>query len=117
MKSGEKIWHCKRLVSSDGMVSYAEPVEITLRVMHCTVQPESGFTSVLQYGEKVTDYQQMVLYPYERWFGRVREGDLFYLDGEKPLPIEPEFGAFANYEVDSVANQNKAIVVKLKRRP
>ncbi len=117
MKLGEKIWHCKRLVDEGGMVSYEKPAEITLRLMHCTVQPETGFTAVLQYGEKVTDYQQMVLYPYEQWFGRVKEGDLFYLDGEKPMPLETENGMFANYEVDSVVNQNKAIVAKLKRRP
>ena len=117
MKLGEKIYHCKRLIDDEGMVSYADPQEIVLQLRHCTVQPESGFTSLLQYGEKINDYQKMILQPYERWFGKVEEGDLFYLDGAKPLPLETENGAFANYEVDSVSNQNMVNVVKLKRRP
>lgn len=117
MRIGEKIYHCRRISDNEGNVSYAEPVEITLRLMHCTVQPESGYTALMQYGEQITEYQRMVLYPYAEWRGKVNVGDVFYLDGENPLPLEPEYGAFANYIVDNVMNQNMAIVVKLKRRP
>ncbi|MGN0960782.1 MAG: hypothetical protein ACI4PF_01120 [Christensenellales bacterium] len=119
---GEKIWYCIRTSGDNAEVeTYAEPVEEILRMpnvfspISITVQPRNGFTDRLAYGETTTKDQRIILSPYEFWHKKFKEGDVFYLDGQKPSEDEEYFGQNANYMVESVGNQNEAIELLVKK--
>lgn len=122
MRNGEKIWYCMRTSRDDAEVNtYMKPIEETVRMANIfnpvsiTVQPKNGFTDRMAYGETTSKDQRIVLTPYTLWHGRFKEGDLFYLDGEKPSSSEEYYGQNANYMVESVANQNEAIELSVKK--
>ena len=122
MRNGEKIWYCLRTSGDDAEVdTYARPVEETVRMpsifnpVSITVQPKNGFTDRLAYGETTSKDQRIILTPYQVWHGKFREGDLFYLDGQCPKDDEEFYGQDANYYVESVANQNEAIELSVKK--
>lgn len=122
MRNGEKIWYCLRTSDDDAEIdTYEKPVEETVRMpsifspISITVQPKNGFTDRMAYGETISKDQRIVLTPYVLWHGKFKEGDLFYLDGARPQENEEFFGEGANYMVDSVANQNEAIELSVKK--
>lgn len=122
MRNGEKIWYCLRTSDDDAEVdTYAPPVEETVRMPNIfspvgiTVQPKNGFTDRLAYGETTSKDQRIILTPYPFWYGRFKEGDLFYLDGEHPRDNESFYGEYANYMVEAVGNQNEAIELSVKK--
>ena len=122
MKMGEKIWWCKRTSPDNAEVdTYDKPEEFTLKLpnyispISITVQPKNGFTDRLAYGETTSKDQRIILTPYDYWYGKFKEGDLFYLDGEKPNEDEEYYGQNANYEVEFVGNQNEAIELSVKK--
>jgi len=115
MKYGQSIYWCKKLKEPDGFNEFAEPEEIKLKPKEFSLQPASGYSANQQFGENVNLYQNIICQPYEKWFGKFKEGDLFYTDGVKPSTDEEYYGQNANYRVDLVANQNKGIRVVLKR--
>lgn len=122
MRNGEKIWYCLRTSNNNAEVdTYNEPVEETLRFPNVfdptsiVVQPKNGFTDRLPYGETTNKDQRIILTPYSYWDGKFKEGDLFYLDGAKPMEDDEFNGQSANYFVDSVARQNEAIELSVKK--
>lgn len=122
MKNGEIIWYCLRTSADNAETdTYAEPIKEVVRMpsvfspIGITVQPKNGFTDRMAYGETTSKDQRIILTPYEFWHGKFREGDLFYLDGQRPEKDEEYYGQNANYFVDSVANQNKAIELSVKK--
>lgn len=122
MRNGEKIWYCLRTSTDDAEVdTYAPPVEETVRMpnvfnpISITVQPKNGFTDRLDSGETTSKDQRIMLYPYIVWDGKFKEGDLFYLDGQKPQKDEEFYGQNANYYVEFVGRQNEAIEVLVKK--
>ena len=122
MRNGEKIWYCLRNIDDNAEVdTYAKPVEETVRMpnifspVSITVQPKNGFTDRLPSGETTSKDQRIMLTPYMAWDGIFHEGDLFYLDGEKPQDDEEFYGQGANYYVDNVARQNEAIELSVKK--
>ena len=123
MKWGSKIWWCKRwYVENEETPRYEEPQEFITRPhtylspIGMTVMPKTGYTDYFEYGETTNSGQRIVLTPYDYWYGKFSEGDLFYLDGAMPNADEEEtYGQNANYYVELVSNQNEGIVLSLKQ--
>ena len=122
MKWGSKIWWCKRVyVENEETPHYEKPQEFITRphtlLSHIgiTVMPKTGSTDYFDYGETTNSDQRIVLTPYEYWFGKFNEGDLFYLDGAMPNANEETYGQDANYSVEFVGNQNAGIVLSLEQ--
>lgn len=123
MKTGSKIWWCKRLeTDNEETPHYEKPQEFILRPptpfspIGITAQPKTGFTDYFDYGETTNSDQRIVLTPYDYWYGKFSKGDLFYLDGAMPNADEEEtYGQNANYYVEFVGNQERGIVLSLKQ--
>lgn len=117
MRMGESIYYCTKKNTPVGLEEYNAPVEITLRAHYCSVQPTSGYTAIQRYGDKISNYQTVILQPYNRWIDVFKQGDLFYIDGKAPNSEIEEFnGELANYIVDEVARQNECVRLVLKKR-
>ena len=122
MRNGEKIWWCKRVYKeNEELPTYEKPKEFILSSptpfypMAITCQPKNGSTNYFEYGETTRSDQQIICSPYECWVDKFNEGDIFYVDGAKPTNDEECYGQNANYYVDFVAKQNRAIVLSLKQ--
>lgn len=115
MRTGEKIYWCKRKQTPIGIEEFDSPEEITVRPKYFTVQPTSGYTATQIFGSKITSYQTAICQPYPVWKDKFSEGDLFWLDGKTPTGEEFN-GDTANYIVDKVFYQNEALRLFLKRR-
>lgn len=115
MRNGSRVWWCAR-TSKDGddIETFAEPVEFMLRIRFLTIQPSSGYDNVVEFGENLGRTWNAIGQPYDYWFGKVKEGDRWYIDGAEPYfpedGEEPEdgWGADANARVSSVRPQNEA---------
>lgn len=120
MKVGEKIWHCKRLHIPNAEIDEFElPYEIKTRLGYFTVQPSgSSYSELNEYGEDVKNYRTAIAQPYAKWVGVFDEGDKAYLDGKIPSEndLVDVYAENANYIVDSVQPQNKAIRIIFKKR-
>ena len=116
MRNGSIVWWCQR-TSKDGddIEEFAEPIELRLRVQFLTIQPTSGYDSVKEFGENVENTWNCIGQPYDYWFGKVKVGDRWYVDGAEPyIPTDgsvPEdgWGADANARVKSVRPQNYGV--------
>lgn len=116
MRNGDIVWYCRR-TSKDGdkLETFAEPIPMILGIRFLTIQPASGYSSVVEFGENVSKTWNAIGQPYGRWLGVVKEGDRFYVDGAEPnIPSdgsEPEdgWGYDANARVTSVRPQNYAV--------
>ena len=120
MRIGQSIWHSARINTPNAEVSeYAEPSKICNHFNYFTVMPATsrGFTEVMKYGEDV-DSTWTAIANYRSFEGKIKEGDLFWLDCEKPIPeIEEKYGigSTATAVVKSVAYVNLTIYITLTR--
>ena len=120
MRVGDSVWHSARINSDNAEISdFAEPTEIRTRFNHFTVMPATsrGFMEVMKYGEDI-DSTWTAIANDRAFHGKIKEGDLFWLDGEKPiLEIEEKYGngATATAVVKSVAYVNLTIAITLTR--
>jgi hypothetical protein len=120
MRVGESIWHASRINSDNAEIAeYAEPTEIRTRFNYFTVMPATsrGYAEVMKYGEDV-DSTWTAIANDRAFHGKINVGDLFWLDGEKPIPeLEAEYGngATATAVVKSVAYVNLTISIILTR--
>ena len=120
MRVGESIWHSARINLDNAEVAeYAEPTEIRTRFNYFTVMPVTsrGFMEVMKYGEDI-DSTWTAIANDRAFHGKIKEGDLFWLDGENPIPeLEAEYGngATATAVVKSVAYVNLTIAITLTR--
>jgi hypothetical protein len=76
-----------------------------------------GFMEVMKYGEDI-DSTWTAIANDRAFHGKIKEGDLFWLDGERPIPeLESEYGngATATAVVKSVAYVNYTIAITLTR--
>lgn len=115
MKFGEKIYWCKKKATPIGIEEFDSPVEFILRPKYLSLQPTTGYTATQTLGKEISNYQTLICQPYDLWYGRFSEGDLFYADGQVPSDDVEYYGEGANYIVDKVFNQNIGIRVALKR--
>lgn len=120
MRVGESIWHSARIEKANAEISeYAEPTEIRTRFAYFTVMPATsrGAMEVMKYGEDVDSTWTAIALD-RAFHGKIKEGDLFWLDGEKPIPeLEEEYGigSTANAVVKSVSYVNFSISITLTR--
>ena len=120
MRVGESVWHSARINSDNAEISdFAEPIEIRTKFNYFTVMPSTsrGFMEVMKYGEDV-DSTWTAIANDRAFHGKIKEGDLFWLDGEKPIPeLEAKYGngATATALVKSVAYVNLTISITLTR--
>ena len=120
MRVGDTIWHASRINEDNAEISrFEKPTEIITRFNYFTVMPASsrGFMEVMKYGEDV-DSTWTAIANDRAFHGKVKVGDLFWLDGEKPIPeIEAEYGngATATAIVKSVSYTNLTISITLYR--
>lgn len=120
MKLGGVIWHSSRINEDNAEVSeFAAPQEIRTRANYFSVMPATsrGFLEVMQYGEDL-DSTWTATANDRIFHGKVKEGDLFWLDGETPnADLEAEYGngATATAVVKSVAYVNTTIAITLTR--
>ena len=120
MRVGESIWHSARINLDNAEVAeFAEPTEIRTRFNYFTVMPATsrGFMEVMKYGEDV-DSTWTAIANDRAFHGKVKVGDLFWLDDEKPIAeLEEKYGigATATAVVKSVAYVNLSIAITLTR--
>lgn len=121
MRNGEKIYWCKRLNELNAEVDlYDKAQSFTLRpqtvfsAIGMTAQPKNGFTDRLDSGETTKSDYRVLATPYQYWYGKFKIGDVFYIDGVKPINEEWN-GQNANYYVEFVGNQENAIELSLKQ--
>lgn len=119
MREGEEIYFCKRIIESNATVERFElPQKIKLKRFYFSVQPmRNGYMDVQIYGEQVVNYEKALCLPYLKWKDYFHEGDRFYLH-KKPnaYDLDNQFAENADYVVDGVYLQNKAISLTLKKR-
>ena len=120
MKLGGVIWHSSRINEENAEVAeFAKPEAIRTRANYFSVMPATsrGFLEVMQYGEDL-DSTWTAIANDRLFHGKIKEGDLFWLDGEKPIPeLEAEYGngATATAVVKNVAYVNATISITLTR--
>lgn len=120
MRVGDSIWHSARINANNAEIpEFATPTEIRTRFQYFTVMPATsrGFMEVMKYGEDV-DSTWTAIANDRAFHDKIKVGDLFWLDGEKPIPeIEAEYGngASATAVVKSVAYVNFTISITLTR--
>lgn len=120
MRVGERIWHSARINEANAEIAeFSEPVEIRTRFNYFTVMPATsrGFMEVMKYGEDI-DSTWTAIANDRAFHGKIKAGDLFWLDGEMPIPeLEAEYGngATATAVVKSVAYVNLTIAITLTR--
>ena len=120
MRVGESVWHSARINAENAEVAdFAPPKEIRTCFNYFTVMSATsrGFLEVMQYGEDL-DSTWTAIANDRLFHGKVKEGDLFWLDGETPnADLEAEYGngATATAVVKSVAYVNHTIAITLTR--
>ena len=120
MRVGDKIWHSSRINEDNAEVAeYGFPTEIKTCFNYFTVMPATsrGFMEVMKYGEDV-DSTWTAIANDRAFHGKIKVGDLFWLDGEKPIAkLETEYGngATATAVVKSVSYVNTTIAITLTR--
>jgi hypothetical protein len=120
MRVGDSVWHSARINEANSEIAeFSEPAEIRTRFNYFTVMPATsrGFMEVMKYGEDI-DSTWTAIANDRAFHGKIKEGDLFWLDGEKPIPeLEAEYGngATATAVVKSVAYVNLTIAITLTR--
>lgn len=120
MRVGDKIWHSARISGDNSVIDgFASPQEIRTQFNYFTVMPATsrGYAEVMKYGEDV-DSTWTAIANANAFNGKIKEGDKFWLDGEKPIPeLEAEYGngATATAVVKSVSYVNLTIAITLTR--
>lgn len=120
MRVGESVWHSARINEANSEIAeFSEPAEIRTRFNYFTVMSATsrGFMEVMKYGEDI-DSTWTAIANDRAFHGKIKVGDLFWLDGEKPIPeLEAEYGngATATAVVKSVAYVNLTIAITLTR--
>ena len=119
MVFGEKVWHSSRKnIPNARIPEYENPVEITTRANYFSVMRAStrGYLVVMQYGE-TADRTWTAIANRLLFEGKIKAGDLMWVDGEKPIKeFEEKFGngTTANAVVKDVSVVNNTISIVLE---
>lgn len=103
------------VIDKYGRVSYNKPKEYKFNIQPIggTTNSTSGRTAIKDYGQKAMEMQRAVI-DYDKYFGEFDVDDVAYLDGKSPKN-EEVYGQYANYRIDAILNQNKAIVLYFEK--
>lgn len=120
MEIGKSIWFSSRIEDENAEIAeFEKPIEIKTRANYitCMSMVARGGLQVLNYGENVSKYWNVIANA--RYFsGKIKEGDLMWVDGEKPIESVEELygnGASANALVKSVSQVRATISIVLVR--
>jgi hypothetical protein len=120
MRVGDSVWHASRINEDNAEISdFAKPTKIVTRFNYFTVMPASsrGFMQVMRYGEDI-DSTWVAIANDRAFHGKIKAGDLFWLDGESPIAeLEEQYGngSTATAVVKSVDYVNYSISITLTR--
>ena len=120
MRVGDAIWYSSRIEkSNDEIPDFSAPKKIFTHFNYFTVMSASsrGYMEVMKYGEDV-DSTWTATANANAFDGKIKVGDKFWLDGEKPIAnLEKEYGngATATAVVKSVSYVNLTIAITLTR--
>ena len=120
MRVGDSVWHASRINEDNAEISdFAKPTKIVTRFNYFTVMPASsrGFMQVMRYGEDI-DSTWVAIANDQAFNGKIKVGDLFWLDGESPIAeLEEQYGngSTATAVVKSVDYVNYYISITLTR--
>ena len=120
MRLGQSVWHSARISEENAEIdTFAAPQEIHTRPNYFSVMPATsrGFMAVMSYGEDLENTWTAIAND-RAFHGKIKEGDKFWLDGEKPIPeLEEEYGhgATATAVVKNVSYVNYSISITLTR--
>ena len=120
MRVGLSIWHSSRINDFNAEIAeYSKPKEIRTRFNYLTVMPMAsrGYMEMMKYGEDIENTWTMIANS-RAFNGKIKEGDLFWLDGESPVTaLEDEYGygCTATAVVKSVSYVNTSISITLTR--
>lgn len=78
------------------------------------VQPMNGGIEIEAYGSRAMQIQKAICRK-EKFLGKFHENDVAYLDGQTPEG-EIVYGDNANYRIDAVLTQNKAIAIYFEKK-
>lgn len=118
--NGGFVWFSQRVNEKNAEVAeYGTPTKIRLDWNYFTIQPATsrGYMEVMKYGEDIDSTWTAIALD-RAFHGKIKEGDLFWLDGDKPIPeLEAEYGngSTATAVVKSVAYVNLTIAITLTR--
>ena len=103
------------LLDKYGKVSYDKPKKYLFNVQPIggTTNSTSGRTAIKDYGQKAMEMQRGII-DYKKYFGKFDVDDVAYLDGKNPKG-ETINGQNANYRIDAVLNQNKAVALYFEK--
>lgn len=120
MRVGDSIWHSARINEENAEVAeYGNPTEIRTKFNYISVMPATsrGYMEMMKYGEDLENTWTAIAND-RAFHGKINVGDLFWLDGEKPIPeLEEEYGigSTATAIVKSVDYMNIYISITLSR--
>lgn len=120
MRVCQTIWHSSRISQQNAITDeYSEPKAIQTRFNYFTVMPATsrGYAEVMKYGEDI-DNTWTVIANDRAFHGKINVGDLFWIDGEKPIEeVEEQYGngASATAVVKEVSYVNLTISITLTR--
>lgn len=83
---------------------YSTPIKYNFNV-----QPASGGTDMVEYGEKISKMMKAIVNI--RYKGQISEGDIAYLEGEVPNKENTNY----NFTVTSVRCQNRRIAIYFEK--
>ena len=87
MRVGETIWHSRRKeIPNAEIAEFEAPYEIRTRFNYLTCMPATarGYLQIMQYGERIDNYWTIIANA-KYFSGKIKEGDLMWVDGEKPI--------------------------------
>jgi hypothetical protein len=120
MRVGMSIWIARRKeVENAEILEYQKPSEYKTAFNYLTIMPASsrGGLEVMKFGEAL--YETWTGIANARYFdGKIKEGDLLYIDGQKPnLELERQYGygATANAVVKSVNTVVNSMILVIVR--
>lgn len=118
MKNGYSVWHSARQTNANAEIStYGEPKKYTLAFRYLTIQPASGYMSLMEFGERISK-TWVGIANINIFSGAFKEGDLMYVDGAEPnveLETENGYGYTANAVIKSVLEQNQSIKLVIEK--
>lgn len=120
MRFGGLVYHAKRVYQSNATIpTFESPTFYYTRPNYLSVMPATsrGFLEMMKYGEDL-DNTWTVIANGRAFEGVFKEGDLMWVDGEKPIEeMEQEYGngSSANAIIRSVNEVNNTISIVLTR--
>jgi hypothetical protein len=120
MRVGDSIWHSARINENNAEIQrFEKPKKICTRFNFLTIMPATsrGFMEVMRYGEDI-DNTWTAIANARAFDGKIKEGDLFWIDGEEPNEeLEAAYGngATATAVVKNVSYVNLTMHITLTR--